>query len=197
MGLGFLKRLVKLGAVLSPFFAAYLVPEYWPDHAMASDAIVHHDTDRLRTLLARGLAPEDRSQWRSFLRRTLGRTTSVGVEDYPDLGPADESLLDYALGKCATSSALLLVDAGAKVAVRDKWGWTLLGRAASCRNETLTSAMLRRGADASASEPDGGTVLWEPTNLGWRQRPFGDDAVTAALQHAGARRPSGPAVKRD
>jgi hypothetical protein len=68
------------------------------------------------------------------------------VDDMPSLGRADESLLDYALGKCAAASVILLVEAGADVRARDKWGWTLLGRASGCMQPTLASKMLKRGA---------------------------------------------------
>jgi ankyrin repeat protein len=187
MGMGytlFVKPLLALSAAVAVLAGVYLLPDYWPDHAAASDAILRNDTARLRTYLARGLAPEERAQWRSYLRRSLGRSSRVGVEGTQPLGPAQQSLLYYALGTCASGSALQLVEAGANVSARDQSGWTLLGRAAGCEDTTLVSAMLRLGANPSAEEPDGGTVSWEPTKLGWRPRPFGKAA--AILERAGA-----------
>jgi ankyrin repeat protein len=113
----------------------------------------------------------------------------------PDLGAADESLLSYALTTCMTSAARQLVEAGADVSGRDRGQWTLLGRAAGCEDANLVSAMLSRGADPNADEPDGGSVLWEPTNLGWRARPV-DAAITRALERAGATRPTRPPVRK-
>ena len=159
MGLGYTlfgKPLVVLASALVTLSGLYLLPEYWPDHAAATEAIRRNDTATLGRYLARGLSPDDRTQWRSYVRRTMGRTTSVGV------GPG---------------------------------GWTLLGRAASCGDAPLTAAMLARGADPNVDEPDGGTVLWEPTNLGWRPRPFPDAAV-AAMQARGGTRPSRAPVRR-
>jgi hypothetical protein len=200
MGLGytlFVKPLVVLGAVLAVLSGVYLLPEYWPDHASASDAIRRNDTVALGRYLARGLSPGERAQWRSYCRKVMGRTTRVGVgNSMPDLGAAQESLLSYALSRCdARESARLLVEAGADVTARDRGGWTLLGRAASCDDASLTSAMLARGADPNADEPDGGTVLWEPTNLGWTQRPI-EAAIVAAMQAKGATRPTRPPARR-
>jgi hypothetical protein len=199
MGLGYTlfgKPLVVFGLVVAGLSGIYLLPEYWPDHASASDAIRRSDAETLGRYLARGLDPEERAQWRSYLRRTMGRTTRVGVgNSMPELGAADESLLSYALTACATTAARQLVEAGADVSVRDRGQWTLLGRAASCEDSILTSAMLARGADPNAEEPDGGTVLWEPTNLGWRRRPF-DAAITQAIERAGGSRPARPPIRQ-
>ncbi len=200
MGLGYTlfgKPLVVLASALVTLSGLYLLPEYWPDHASATEAIRRNDTATLGRYLARGLSPDDRTQWRSYVRRTMGRTTSVGVgHSMPGLGAAKESLLSYALARCASpGSARLLVEAGASLSERDPGGWTLLGRAASCGDAPLTAAMLARGADPNVDEPDGGTVLWEPTNLGWRPRPFPDAAV-AAMQARGGTRPSRAPVRR-
>jgi len=87
MGLGYTlfgKPLVVVGLVLAALSGLYLLPESWPDHASASDAILHNDSATLGRYLARGLS---RAQWRSFPRRTIGRTTGAGVGDsMPDLG---------------------------------------------------------------------------------------------------------------
>lgn len=200
MGLGytlFVKPLVVTASVLAALSALYLLPEFWPDHASASAAIRRGDASALKVYLARGLSPEERAQWRSYARRTMGRTTSVGVGgSMPEIGAAIESLLSYALSRCQSpESARLLVEAGAAVSARDQGGWTLLGRAASCDDEGLVTAMLARGADATADEPDGGTVLWEPTRLGWHPRPF-PAAIASALEARGAVRPSRPPARR-
>ncbi|MCU0806042.1 MAG: hypothetical protein MUF79_13305 [Burkholderiales bacterium] len=200
MGLGyslFGKPLLILAAVLAALSGLYLLPEHWPDHAAATEAIRHDDTATLARYLARGLPPEERAQWRSYFRRTMARTTSVGVGGtMPDVGPAKQSLLSYALSGCrARESARLLVAAGANVSGRDPGAWTLLGLAAGCEDAALVASMLARGADPNADEPDGGTVLWEPTNLGWRPRPF-DAAIVSAMQARGAIRPARPPVRR-
>ena len=113
----------------------------------------------------------------------------------PDLGAADQSLLAFALGTCKTGRALQLVHAGAGVATRDRGGSSALERAASCADPALVAALLAKGADPNADEPDGGTVLWEPTNLGWKRRPF-DEASATALERAGAATPQRAAIRR-
>lgn len=200
MGLGytlFVKPVLVFALALAGLSGMYLLPEYWPDYAIAREAILGNDTIALQRYLARGLDPEERAQWRSWFRRSFGRTTTAGVGDStPDLGAAGQSLLDYALSRCTTTQpAVLLVEAGADVTSRDFGGWTLLGRAAACDAVALTSAMLSRGADSNADEPDGGTVLWEPTNRGWQRRPF-TPAIIEGLQRAGASRPTRAAVHR-
>ncbi|MCC7031450.1 MAG: ankyrin repeat domain-containing protein [Acidobacteria bacterium] len=190
MGLGYTlfgKPLAVLAAALMALAGVYMLPEYWPDHASASEAIRANDIATLERYLARGLSPNDRAQWRSYLRRTMGRATTTGIGgSTPELGRARESLASYALQQCqSTQAARRLVEAGADVVGRDPGGWTLLGRAAGCEDVPLVSAILERGADPNADEPDGGTVLWEPTRLGWRQRPF-PEAIVAALRAGGA-----------
>lgn len=196
MGLGYTlfgKPVLTCVTALAALSAVYLVPEYWPDHAIARLAITRGDTAALRLYLARGLDPDDRSQWRSYLRRALGRTAPVGVSgSTPDLGRAEESLVSYSLGTCAGDAALTLVEAGADVSSRDAGQWTSLGRAASCGLTQVASAMLARGADPMATEPDGGSVLWERTTLGWRRRRF-DSALVALLERAGATSPEAEA----
>jgi hypothetical protein len=199
MGLGYTlfgKPIGTLAAVFAALSGLYLLPEYWPDHAIAADAIRRDDGETLGRYLARGLDPDDRAQWRSYPRRTLGRATREGVgNDTPDLGGADEPLLAFAMGTCKTARAFQLVDAGADVAVRDRSGSSALQRAASCGDQALVAALLAKGADPNAEEPDGGTVLWEPTNLGWKRRPF-DERSIAALERAGAARPARAAIRR-
>lgn len=172
MGLGytlFVKPIVTLAVAVVGLLGVYLLPDYWPDHAIASDAIRSDDAEALRRYLARGLDPEERAQWRSYLRRTMGRTTSVGVGgSLPAIGAAEESLLSYALGTCKTGPARQLVQAGADTSGRGRDGFTLVGLAAGCGDAELVEAMLAAGASVTAEEPDGGTVLWEPTNVGWR-----------------------------
>lgn len=193
----FIKPLLVAGLVLAALSGLYLLPEYWPDHAAASEAIRQGDTVRLEQYLARGLSPDERAQWRSYARRALGRTTTVGVgPSMPGLGRASQSLLSYALSGCqARASARLLVEAGADLTVRDPGGWTVLGLAAGCDDLPLTSEMLAREVDANADEPDGGTVLWEPTRRGWQRRPF-PAPIVSALEQRGARQPTRPAVRR-
>ena len=200
MGLGytlFVKPLVVLGLGLACLSALYALPEYWPDHTSASAAIDRDDIVTLGRYLARGLSTEERAQWRSYFRKAMGRTARVGVGDStPPLGSAQESLLAYALRSCASrQSARLLVEAGADLSARDPGGWTLLGKAAGCDDAPLALAMLVRGADPSADEPDGGTVLWEPTNLGWRERPF-ETAIVTAMRERGATRPTREPTRR-
>lgn len=201
MGLGytlFVKPFLVLLTVSTALVGLYLLPEYWPDHASARDAIRRNDTASLQRYLARGLSPDERAQWRSYPRRALGRATSAGVggSSTPALAPASRSLLEEALTQCdALEAARVLVDAGADVAARDAGGWSLLGRAAGCADEALVTAMLTRGADPNADEPDGGTVLWEPTTTGWRQRPF-DEAIVAAMVARQAARPSRAPARR-
>lgn len=200
MGLGYTlfgKPLLVAGSIMVALTALYLLPEYWPDHAAASEAIRRGDTVTVGRYLERGLSPDGRAQWRSYARRALGRTTTVGVgPSMPGLGSASQSLLSYALASCqAREAARLLVEAGADLSIRDPSGWTVLGLAAGCEDLRLTSAMLARGADPNADEPDGGTVLWEPTSQGWQRRPF-PTAIVSTLDARGATRPTRPAVRR-
>lgn len=199
MGLGyslFVKPVLVVGLVLAGLSGVYLLPEYWPDHAAASEAILQNDSDKLARYLSRGLSPEERAQWRSYFRRTFGRASRVGVgNSLPDFGDANESLLSYALSTCKTFPALHLVAAGADVSAHDPGLWTLLGLAAACGDADLVASMLERGANPNADEPDGGTVLWEPTNVGWRRRPF-DEAIASALVKRGAVQPTRSPVRR-
>jgi len=199
MGLGyslFVKPLLVVALAFTILLGLYLLPEYWPDHAAASEAILQNDSDKLALYLARGLAPEDRAQWRSYFRRTFGRATRVGVGDsLPDYTSANESLLSYALSTCTTFPARHLVAAGADASARNPGQWTLLGLAAACGDADLVASMLEHGANPNADEPDGGTVLWEPTNVGWRRRPF-DEAIGSALVRRGAVQPTLSPVRR-
>jgi len=199
MGLGYTlfgKPVLTLAAVLAVVSGVYLLPEYWPDHALGAEAIRAGDDDRLARYLARGLDPDDRSQWRSYLRRTIGRATREGAgSDTPALGSAGEPLLIVALATCDLRAAAALVRAGASPMAVTRDGTSALERAAGCDGADLVATLLAAGADANAASPDGGTVLWEPTTLGWRRRPFGE-GITAALEAAGATAPAGPPVRR-
>ena len=190
MGLGytlFVKPVLTLVAALAVLAGVYQLPEYWPDHYMAAEAIRRDDIAALALYVSRGLDPNERSQWRSWPRRTIGRAVPGG-RSTPEMGAADEPLLSFALGSCALGPASLLIDAGADVAARGRDGATPLWHAAGCDNRVLVEALLARGADVNAQEPDGGTALWERTNLGWRRRPL-DASVIRALELAGAARP--------
>jgi hypothetical protein len=199
MGLGYTlfgKPVLTLAAVLAALSGVYLLPEYWPDHALAAEAIRTGDDDRLARYLARGLDADDRSQWRSYLRRTLGRATREGVgSDTPALGPADEPLLVVALATCDTRAAAALVRAGASPRSVTRDGTSVLERAAGCDGADVVAMLLAAGADVNAASPDGGTVLWEPTNLGWRKRPY-HARIGAALETAGATMPDRPPARR-
>jgi len=199
MGLGYTlfgKPLVTLAAVLAVLSAVYLVPEYRPDHAIAAEAIRAGDDDRLARYLARGLHPDDRSQWRSYLRRTIGRATREGVgSDTPALGSAGEPLLVLALATCDLDAAAALARAGASATAVSGDGTSALERAAGCDGADLVAMLLAAGADANAASPDGGTVLWEPTTQGWRRRPF-SAGIAEALEAAGGTMPDRPAVRR-
>lgn len=189
MGLGYTlfgKPLLLLLLVLGLALGIQLLPEYWPDRYVVGEAIRHDDLAAVGRYIARGLDPNDRSQWRSWPRRTFGRT--AGGRSMPELGPADESLLSFATVHCSTEAARLLVNAGADVTSRGRDGATPLYHASMCHDTGLVAALLARGADPNAPEPDGGTALWERTNLGWRRRPH-DAAIVDALERAGARRP--------
>ncbi|MGE0461481.1 MAG: ankyrin repeat domain-containing protein [Vicinamibacterales bacterium] len=183
----FVKPVLTLVAALAALSGVYLLPEYWPDHYMAAEAIRRDDSAALAVYLSRGLAPDDRTQWRSWPRRTVGRAVRSGTTS-PEMGSADEPLLSFALGTCLVGPASLLIDAGADVGARGRDGATPLWHAAGCGNAALVEALLARGADVNAREPDGGTALWERTNLGWRQRPL-EPRVIQALERAGAARP--------
>lgn len=190
MGLGytlFVKPVLTLVAALAVLSGVYLLPEYWPDHYMAAEAIRRDDSAALAVYLSRGLDPNDRTRWRSWPRRTMGRTVQGG-RSTPEMGAADEPLLSFALGTCSVGAASLLIDAGAEAGARGRDGVTPLWHAAGCGNKVLVEALLARGADVNAPEPDGGTALWERTNLGWRRRPL-EAPVIQALEQAGAARP--------
>jgi hypothetical protein len=190
VGLGytlFVKPVLTLVLALVVLSGLYFLPEYWPDHYMAADAIRRDDSAALAVYLSRGLNPNERSQWRSWPRRTIGRTVRSGTTS-PEMGRADEPLLVVAVSSCTVGPASLLVDAGADISARGRDGATPLWHAAACGNRALVEALLARGADVNAREPDGGTALWERTNLGWRHRPL-DASVIRALELAGAARP--------
>lgn len=191
MGLGytlFVKPLLVLTLALGAVTGIYFLPEYWPDHRMARYAILNDDAAALRRYLERRLDPNDRAQWRSWPRATVGRASSWSVGGQPDLGPADESLLGVALRDCKGVMAAMLVTAGADVNARGRDGGSVLWHAAACGHVAVVKAMLARGADVNARQPDGGTPLWERTNLGWRHRPLEAGAIRA-LEEAGALRP--------
>ncbi|MGD9903511.1 MAG: hypothetical protein AB7U83_08565 [Vicinamibacterales bacterium] len=198
-GLGytlFVKPLATTAAVIAVLAGVYLLPEYWPDHALAADAIGARDDNRLARYLARGLHPDDRSQWRSYLRRTIGRATGEGVgSDTPALGPADEPLLVVALATCDVGAAARLVRAGASPIAVSRDGTSALERAAGCDGADVVARLLAAGADVNAASPDGGTVLWEPTGREWRRRPF-SERITVALEAAGAVVPARRPVRR-
>lgn len=183
----FVKPVLVLVAAVVAVGGMYLLPEYWPDHYIAAEAIRRDDTAAVAVYLARGLDPGDRTQWRSWPSRTLGRTVRGGTTS-PDMGSADEPLLSFALGLCRIGPASLLLDAGADVGARGRDGATPLWHAAGCGNAVLVEALLARGADVNAREPDGGTALWERTNIGWRHRPL-EARVIQVLEQAGAVRP--------
>jgi hypothetical protein len=190
VGLGytlFIKPVLTLAAAMAVLSGLHLLPEYWPDHYTAAEALRRDDLAGLALYLSRGLDPDERSQWRSWPKRTIGRTVRSGTTS-PDLGPADEPLLSFALGSCAVGAASLLIDAGADVGARGRDGATPLWHAAGCGNRVLVEALLARGADVNAREPDGATALWERTNHGWRHRPL-EAGVIRALELAGAAHP--------
>lgn len=199
MGLGFTlfgKPLLTLGLTCAGLAGVYLLPEFWPDHAIAADAIRRDDVTALDRLLARGLDPDTRAQWRSFMRTLMGRVAREGAgDDQPELGAASAPLVVVAVDRCAGAAARRLVEAGASLAARVPDGATLLERAAACGDTALVEALLSRGADPNAPSPDGGTVRWQPASQGWRQRPV-TDPIGAALDRAGAVRPGGLSPQR-
>ncbi|HEX4932520.1 MAG TPA: hypothetical protein VFV33_05020, partial [Gemmatimonadaceae bacterium] len=172
----FVKPLLVLAVALALLAGVYLLPEYWPDHRVASDAMRRDDAAKLRLYLQRGLDPDDRSQWRSGTRRMLDRVSRapIGTSDY---GDAPEPLLAEAVGKCKVEFAEILMEAGADVNARAANGYSILSQAALCDRPALVQSMLRRGADARAAEPNGETVLWERGLQGWRRRPVNAEVV--------------------
>lgn len=199
MGLGytlFVKPVLTLALALALLSGLYFLPEYFPDHVAGQDAIRRNDQVALARFLDRGLDPNDLAQWRSFPRSMMGRATSEGAgDDVPGLGPANEPLLTFALGLCRTEAAQQLVNAGARIDARGRDRSSALFRAAGCGDHRLVQSLLAHGANPNGDEPDGGTPLWEPTNLGWRRRPF-TGATVASLEQAGAARPARPPVRR-
>lgn len=191
MGLGytlFVKPILTLVLAVVALSGLYLLPEYWPDRYIAGEAIRQGDDRALMQLLARGLHPDERAQWRSFPRRLLGGARTWGVGSSPDIGPAEESLTSFAVGLCNTAAARHLVAAGADLHTRRPDGGTLLAQAAACGDAVLVTDMVARGASPNVREPDGGTALWEHSALGWRRRPLSSNVVEA-LERAGAAPP--------
>jgi hypothetical protein len=146
VGLGytlFIKPVLTLAAALAVLLGLYLLPEYWPDHYIAAEAIRRDDTAALAVYLSRGLDPNERARWRSWPRRTVGRT--VRGTTSPEMGTADEPLLSFALGSCVVGSASLLIDAGGDVGARGRDGATALWHAAGCGNRPLWKPCSRAG----------------------------------------------------
>lgn len=183
----FVKPIVVLAVVLALLAGVYLLPEYWPDHQIASDAMLRGDAAKLRLYLARGLDPDDLARWRSGARRMMERVSRppIGTSDF---GNAREPLLAEAIGRCNVEFAEILMAAGADVNARSANGYSVLSQAALCDQPSIVAAMLRRGADVRRDEPDGETVLWERGGQGWRRRPS-DPEVIRLLEGAGAARP--------
>lgn len=183
----FVKPIVVLAAAIAVLTGIYLLPEYWPDHQIASDAMLRDDAGNLRVYLQRGLDPNDLARWRSGTRRMMGRVRrpAIGTSDYRN---AREPLLAEAIGKCKLEFAELLMAAGADVNARSANGFSVLSQAALCDQPSIVQAMLRRGANVQPAEPDGETVLWERGGQGWRRRPSHPEVVRL-LEEAGARRP--------
>lgn len=184
----FVKPILGLLAVFAVLTAIYLLPEYRPDHRMASEAILAGDAERLALYLRRGLDPNDRSRWRSSLRFSFLRSGPSASRERGSLADAPEALLSRALEGCTVSLAGMLVAAGADVNVRARSGETALWQAAVCGEPGMVQSLLSRGADVNARSPDGGTALWEKTNIGWRHRPLPPEVVRI-LEAAGAARP--------
>ena len=61
----FVKPILVLLLALVLLAGVWLLPEYWPDHQVASDAILRDNHEQLRLYLRRGLDPNDLSRWRS------------------------------------------------------------------------------------------------------------------------------------
>jgi hypothetical protein len=184
----FVKPILVLAAALVVLAGVWLLPEYWPDHQVASDAMLRDDVARLRLYLRRGLDPDDLARWRSGTRRMLDRVSPAarGTSDY---GNAREPLLAEAIGKCKLEFAGILMEAGANVNARAWNGYSVLSQAALCDQPSIVQAMLARGADVHAVEPNGETVLWERASQGWRRRPAHPEVIRL-LEAAGARAPA-------
>lgn len=191
MGLAF-KLFVKPILVLLFAFAIlagiWLLPEYWPDHQIASDAMLRDDHEQLRLYIRRGLDPNDLARWRSGTRRMLDRISpsARGTSDY---GNAREPLLAEAIGKCKLDFAEILLDAGSDVNARGHGGYSVLAQAALCDEPSIVRLMLAHGADVRRPEPNGETVLWEKASQGWRRRPTHPDVIRL-LEEAGAQSPA-------
>ncbi len=190
MGLGytlFVKPVLVLAAAVAVVAGIWLLPEYWPDHQVASDAMLAGDTVAFRRYLERGLDPDERARWRTGTRRVLWRTARAPFRAN-DYGSAPEPLLAVAIARCELRFAHILVEAGANVNARTRYGRSVLAEAALCDDPAIVRAMLARGADAKAAEPNGETVLWEKGLQGWRLRPSNHDVIRL-LEAAGARSP--------
>lgn len=183
----FVKPIVVLAAALALLTGIYLLPEYWPDHQIASDAMLRDDAGKLRVYLRRGLDPNDLARWRSGTRRMMGRVRRppIGTSDY---GNAREPLLAEAIGTCKLAFVELLMEAGADVNAKSANGYSVLSQAALCDQPSIVAAMLKRGADVRLSEPGGETVLWERGSQGWRRRPSHPEVIRL-LEAAGAALP--------
>lgn len=184
----FVKPVLVLLFALALLAGVWLLPEYWPDHQVASDAMLRDDQEQLRLYLSRGLDPNDVARWRSGTRRMLDRISpsARGTSDY---GNAREPLLAEAIGKCKLDFAEILMDAGADVNARGQTGYSVLAQAALCDEPSIVRSMLARGADVRRPEPNGETVLWEKGSQGWRRRPTNPDVIRL-LEDAGARLPT-------
>jgi hypothetical protein len=184
----FVKPILVLLLALVLLAGVWLLPEYWPDHQVASDAILRDNHEQLRLYLRRGLDPNDLSRWRSGTRRMLDRISpsARGTSDY---GDAREPLLAEAIGKCKLDFAETLIKAGADVNARARNGYSVLAQAALCDEPSIVKSMLARGADVRRPEPNDETVMWEKGSQGWRRRPANPDVIRL-LEEAGAQTPS-------
>lgn len=182
----FLKPILCLALALAVLAGIYLLPEYWPDHRAASDAILRDDEATLRLYVKRGLDPNELAQWRSAPRKMLSRARPArGTSDFSQ---AREPLLVEAIDKCKARFAEILMDAGADVNARDQRGYSVLSLTALCDDPELVQSFLRRGANARTREPNGETVLWERGLQGWRLRPAHPEVIRL-LKTAGAAPP--------
>ncbi len=174
------KRLVwpTVGVCVALFLA---LPELFPGNSRLYEAIRNGDLARAEALLADGANPNSQSSGLSGL--------GGGFES--DLS-GQYSPLMYAIYHNEADIALALVKAGATVEVRNPVGNTALIAAANQDMTEVVRALLERGADPNAENPnDGSTALYQGRNLNVLGKPipktFADPEIEGLLRAAGAR----------